>query len=175
MNHRLSVHMLLAIAGFFAMAPDCFADWTLNVGYHNPRPATYGVNFLYIGTSWGFEAGIGWLDVNAEKSADDDDVDAKNGTANDDAKDDGDASFAIAGDVDLKYFLASGGARPYLQFGIGAGFGADDDSGFDAGAGGPFGGIGLLAGSPSLYLYVAASVDGAANDPRLEAGIGFDL
>ncbi len=172
MSPRFLLKMLLAFAGLVGIAPEGFADWTLNVGYHNPRPATYGVNFLYLGSQWGFEAGIGWIDVNAEKSSDDDDDDATDGSAKDD---DGDASFAVAGDVDVKYFLASGGVRPYLQFGLGAGFGADDDSGFNAGAGGPFGGIGLLAGSPSLYVYVAGTVDGAVQGPRLEAGVGFDL
>lgn len=174
MDLKVIVRSIPLLTGLLLFAPDCFANWTLNLGYQNPRPATYGVNFLYVGSQWGFEAGIGWIDVDAEADTDDDDDDEGAGKKEDD-DDENDASFAVAGDVDVKYFFSSGGVRPYLQLGLGAGLGADDDSGVHAGAGGPFVGLGIFGGSPSLYVYVAASTSGSRDAPRIEAGIGFDI
>ena len=175
MTLREMFRVIPILAGLMLFAPDCFANWTLNLGYQNPRPATYGVNFLYVGSQWGFEAGIGWIDVDAEADTDDEADEANDKDDEDDEDDENDASLAVAGDIDVKYFFANGGVKPYLQLGLGAGLGADDDSGFHAGAGGPFVGLGIFAGSPSLYVYVAASTSGSRDAPRIEAGIGFDI
>jgi hypothetical protein len=156
------------------------ADWTWNVGYQNPAVSTVGLNLFYIGPKWGFETGIGWVDVraNADDDADNDKDDDGDGVVDEDGeKDDDDgASLRLAGDVDLKYFLGSGGARVFLQAGLGIGIGAaaGDNSGVGAGTGAPFGGVGALFGGPSLYAYVSGNVRSDL-DPFLQAGIGFDL
>lgn len=143
------------------------ANWTLNVGYHNPTNATYGLNFLYLGSRWGFEVGVGWLDF-ATVNTDDADEDEE--------KTDDTAAGVIAGDVDLKYFFKGSGLRPYLQVGAGAFVGASAGKETDAaaGLGGLFYGVGVLAGSPKFYGY-ASGLLGRHDDVTLQAGLGFDL
>jgi hypothetical protein len=153
------------------------AEWTWNVGYHNPAVSTWGLNLLYLGPQWGFETGIGWVDVSSTKS-----TDPKSGDAS--ATDDGKAKaektrttrLNLAGDVDVKYFLASGKLRPFLQAGLGVGIGAaaGADSGFGAGTGGGFAGLGLLIGGPSFYVYGSYNWTGRSST-FAQAGLGFGL
>ena len=140
------------------LASPAVADWTWNVGYHNPAGSTVGLNLLYLGPTFGFEAGLGWIDVRAD--------------SDDDKKTDG--SFAAAGDVNLKYFVSSGKVRPYAQAGVAIGFGARTGSGAGASTGGGFAGLGLLIGSPSFYGYGAYDLDGSRS-AFVQAGLGFDL
>ncbi len=136
------------------------ANWTLNVGYQNPIVSTWGLNLLYIGSRWGFETGIGWID-------------AETGTDKNDDKD-SKASIHIAGDVDLKYFFSSGTARPFIQGGFGVGLGAQSEVGAGAGTGGGFAGVGILLGSPKLYGYGSYNL-GSSENSFVQAGLGFDI
>ncbi len=162
--------LLVAIA---AGATRASAAWSLNVGYQNPAVSTIGLNFLYMGSSVGFEIGIGWVDLNSSKVDDDEhDDDGENNDGEDDDKHR--ANLSLAGDADLKYFFSSGGLRPFIQAGVGIGASLASDNGFDAGAGGGFAGIGLLGGSPNFYIYVSGNA-GSNLDPFLQAGVGFGL
>lgn len=166
--------MNYVIAGLLvASASTAQANWTLNIGYQNPAVSTWGVNFLYLGSKWGFEAGIGWID--AEANVDDDDDENDDELAKGDEDDDR-ASLRLAGDVDLKYFLTSGSARVFLQggVGVGAGIAAGDDGGAGAGTGGGFGGVGVLLGSPSFYGYGSFNVNGSSHT-FVQAGLGLDI
>lgn len=154
---------------FFLMcwADLALANWTLNVGYHNPTHATYGVNFLYLGSQWGFEVGVGWLDFATVNT---DDPENKEDAADDTAR------GVIAGDVDVKYFFKGSGLRPYAQVGSGAFVGAAAGKKFAgaAGLGGLFYGLGVFAGSPKFYGYLSALLDGHEH-LSLQAGVGFDI
>ncbi len=150
------------------LASPAAADWTWNVGYHNPAGSTVGLNLLYLGQTFGFEAGLGWLDVRADSD------DSKDDKVNSDDDKKTGGSFAAAGDVNLKYFFGSGTFRPYAQAGVGVGLGARTGSGAGASTGGGFAGLGLLIGSPSFYGYGAYNLDGSRNAFG-QAGLGFDL
>ena len=121
------------------LAPSAFAGWTANIGYNNP-PGAIGLNFLYLSTKWGFEAGIGR--IQAGSTTDDSSTQA----------DESDSSLGLSGDINLKYFLSKGTFSPYLQGGVGAGIGASG-SGLGAGLGGGFLGAGLLIGNEGFHLY----------------------
>jgi hypothetical protein len=166
---RFLVALILACCSGIAEA-----NWTANVGYQNPAVSTWGLNLFYIGQSWGFEAGIGWIDANAHVDDDDDDGDGADDGSDDD--DDDKASVALAGDIDLKYFLTGGSARLFFQggFGVGLGATAGDDSGAGAGLGGGFAGLGVLLGSPSMYGYASFNVNGN-DDTFVQAGLGVDI
>jgi hypothetical protein len=169
--HRIALACLASLTLF---APtSAFADWTLNLGYQNPAGSTYGLNFLYMGAKWAFEAGIGWVDASTTVDDDDDDKDDdKDG----DKDDDDSASLALGGDIDLKYLFSSGSIRPFLQAGFGVGIGGrvGDGSGASAGTGSGFGGAGLLVGSKSLYLYGSYNINGSDHS-FVQAGLGFDI
>ncbi len=164
--------MVLALIAFVLMVDSgkAYGNWTLNLGYHNPVGATYGVNMLYFGSKWAFEAGLGWARVT--KTTTDEQTTASEG---DDKED---LSVSFGGDIDGKYLFGSGSLRPYLQAGIGAGFGATvgDHSDAGAGVGGLFLGAGLLIGAPKLYVYGSA-IAGAHTDSDIswQAGLGFDI
>ena len=145
----------------FISAP-ALANWTFNLGYHNPPGAKVGANFLYIGSDWGFELGLGWLDLDSSDKDGDNDDDSTTAQA--------------SGAVSVKYFLSSGAARFYVQAGMGAAIGAEvgDDNDLGAGLGGPYGGLGLLLGSPKFYGYAAYNI-GRGDDGFAQAGIGFDI
>lgn len=155
--------LLLLTALLFCASKAQAGAWTWNVGYHNPAVSTFGLNLLWFGSEFGFEAGIGWIDVSS--------VEETNG-----AKKKSSTKLNIAGDVDGKYFLTSGKFRPYLQAGFGIGFGATtgDDAGASAGTGGGFGGIGLLIGSPDFYAYGSFNMNGS-KETFAQAGIGAGL
>jgi hypothetical protein len=144
------------------------ADWTWNLSYQNPAVSTFGVNLFYMGNPWGFEVGLGWIDVDASKRDEEEDKDDGK------KKDDDSARIRLAGDVDVKYMLASGKFRPYVQGGFGVGLGADSDAGAGASTGGGFAGLGILAGSPSFYVYGTYNINGSRHD-FVQAGLGFDL
>jgi len=146
----------------------CFANWTLNLGYHNPPGSKFGVNFLYWAEPLMFEIGIGWIDV---KSLDDD----QDENASEDS--DEDLRVAIAGAINVKYVLSSGGIKPYLQIGAGAGsfVQAGDNSDIGATVGGLYGGLGLLLGSPRFYAYGSFNIHANSNNTFAQFGIGFDI
>lgn len=162
---RLGFLMLMAAALGYSLPAE--ANWTLNLGYHNPLNSKIGVNFLYWGSQWNFEAGIGWLDADAE--ADDDAGEAD--------KDDDKVSVQAAGDIDVKYRFGSGGIAPYVQLGIGAGTGVEvgDDTGGGVGLGGPFVGAGLFFGKPNFYGYAALNLLTESKNTEVQAGLGFDI
>lgn len=167
-----------ALCAAWLLAPPCRADWSWNLGHQNPPGATVGLNFLYEGSKWDFETGIGWIDAKAEA---DDDKSTEDDQKTDEEKKEEEkknrASISAAGDVNLKYLLASGGAiRPYIQggFGVGVGVAAGHNSGAGAGTGAPFGGLGIFIGRRPLYVYLGAAA-GTSLDPFLQGGLGFDL
>lgn len=124
---------------FLLFSTGAIAGWTANIGYNNP-PGAIGLNFLYLGSKWGFEAGIG--KVNANSTTDD------SSTKSDESA----SSLALSGDLNLKYFLSKGTFSPYFQGGVGAGLGASN-SGVGAGLGGGFLGLGLMIGNEGFHLY----------------------
>ncbi len=144
-----------------------FADWTLNLGYHNPVYSKVGVNFLYWGSQWNFEVGIGWID--GDIHADDDKAD-KN-------KDDDNVAAAAAGDINIKYRFLTGTFAPYIQGGFGASTYAKvgDNSGADANLGGPFVGAGFFIGKPAFHVYLAGNYMLDPQTTQIQAGIGFDI
>lgn len=169
---RFFVVLISALA-----ATTASANWTWNVGYQNPAVSTFGLNLFYLGSEWGFEIGLGWIDVDARTDdEDDDEVEAVAGeeAEKDKDKDKDRAAVHLAGDADVKYMLSSGKFRPYLQGGFGLGIGASSDSGAGAGTGGGFAGLGILAGSPALYVYGSYNLNSARNG-FVQAGVGFDL
>jgi len=160
------------IASFVTCASSsAFANWTLNIGYQNPIVSTWGLNFLYLGSQWGVELGVGWIDANARIEDDDDDKNSEGSTSGESGEG---ASLQIAGDIDVKYFFASGTARPFLQGGFGLGFDAESGEGIGAGTGGGFFGVGILLGSPALHGYGAFNVNGS-DDSFFQAGLGVDI
>jgi hypothetical protein len=155
----------LGMLGGLVASPS-YANWTLNLGYHNPMNAKLGANFLYWGSQWNFEIGIGWVDGDAKATDDKDEA----------VKDDDKVAFAAAGDVNLKYRFTTGAVAPYLQVGLGASTGASvgDQTDADANLGGPFAGIGLMLGKPAFYGYAAYNLT-KSEDGHFQAGIGFDI
>lgn len=147
------------------MSSAAWAGWTLNLGYHNPPGSLVGLNFLYLGSSFGFELGAGWLQFNTkdtDHSPSDNDKDT--------------AAFAILGDANIKYYFRPGtSVRPYIQGGMDAAIGGDVGKTTDLGAGigGPFFGLGLFLGKPSFYGYGA--VNTGQGGMFVQGGLGFGL
>ena len=154
---------------------NAFANWTMNLGYHNPVNSKLGANFLYWGSQWNFELGIGWVDGSANADDDDDDNDTANG-GNGDDDDDHVAAYA-AGDLDLKYRFLTGTFAPYVQGGFGASTYAKvgDNSGADANVGGPFVGVGFFIGKPAFHVYVAGNYLIDPDTTQIQGGIGWDM
>ncbi len=145
------------------------ADWTLNIGYHNPLYSNLGVNFLYWGSQWNFEIGVGWVDGDAQQAEDAD----NNGTNEKESS----VSAAVAGDLDLKYRFMTGTFSPFIQGGFGATTYAKvgDSSGADANLGSPFVGGGFFIGKQSFHVYVAGNYLLESKDTEVQGGIGFDI
>lgn len=150
-----------------------FGNWTMNLGYRNPPGAQYGLNFLYWGSQWGFELGVGYVDLDALDLDDEDDEDTA--TAEADSEEES-VRLAATGAVNVKYFMARGTLTPYLQGGLGAATAleAGDTNDLNAGVGGIYGGLGLLIGSPSFHVYGCFLI-GARGSSGLQAGLGFDI
>ncbi|MBX3019971.1 MAG: hypothetical protein KF767_18940 [Bdellovibrionaceae bacterium] len=125
------------------------ADWTWNIGYHNPAGAEVGLNLLHFWNNWAFEIGAGYF--NAQ-----------------------DSKVTIAGDLDMKYLFGSGWFRPYLMGGVGYGTGAlfEEGGGVSAGAGGGFLGGGVFLKGRPFYFYAGVA---AGRGTTVQAGLGFDL
>ena len=160
---------ILAIAIFFSAVSfeSAKANWSLNLGYNNP-PGSLGVNFLYWSGKIGFEVGIGQVKASAESENTD--------TSSGGGDTDGNNTLGVGGAISGKYFFSGGGVAPYVQLGVGAGFGvSSDEDGSDAGAGvgGLYGGVGLMFGNPSLYFY--GGLISGGNNSSVQAGIGFDI
>ncbi|MCX6128150.1 MAG: hypothetical protein NTX25_03685 [Proteobacteria bacterium] len=165
MNKKKFAFFLLILSSL-ASSP-IYANWTFNLGYHNPMNAKFGLNLLYWGSQWNFEAGVGWFDGDVRATDD------KNETN----KDDDGVSVALAGDINFKYRFSTATVAPYLQIGLGASTGATVGDNNDAGAnlGGPFIGAGLMLGKPNLYGYAAYNISSSQNSGQFQAGLGFDI
>ena len=163
MKHRL-LAILLGVAGF--ISSPLMANWTLNVGYHNPVNAKVGLNLLYWGSQWNFELGLGWVDASLRATDDKDEQNKSNDAA----------AVAATGDINFKYRLSSGAIAPYIQAGLGASVGASvgDQGGVGANLGGPFIGLGLMFGKPNFYAYAAYNI-GSSHDGQVQAGLGVDI
>lgn len=168
--YRLILGFAAATLGaIFSGSQMARADWTANIGYHNPVIATYGLNLLYFGQSIGFEVGLGWIDVKSETSKD-----SSSDSSTDSSSKKTNTSLHLAGDLDLKYFFTSGKVRPYVQGGVAYGIGASTNNGASAGTGGGFAGLGLLFGGPPLYAYAAYNFD-SSRDGFVQVGLGTSL
>ncbi|MBC7530701.1 MAG: hypothetical protein H7318_03920 [Oligoflexus sp.] len=168
MNNILrNLFLSLFLASSSLVSTNAFADWTLNLGYHNPVNSKLGVNFLYWGSQWNFEVGIGYVD--SEVHADED-------KANEN-KDDDHVAASVAGDIDIKYRLMTDTFAPYVQGGFGAWTGAKvgERSGADADLGGPFVGVGFFIGKPAFHVYFGGNYMIDPETTQLQGGIGFDI
>ena len=161
--------MFITLLPFLLSSRTALANWTLNIGYHNPVYSHLGLNFNYWGSQWNIELGIGWIDGAAQQAEDKD----NNGTNEQDNK----IAAAAAGDIDIKYRFMTGTFSPYIQGGFGASTYAEvgDSSTADANVGGPFVGLGFFIGSPAFHAYVAGNYLLDPKDTQIQAGIGFDI
>lgn len=152
--------LLLSVFPF--SSPVHAGGWSWNIGYQNPANASWGLNFLYRSSKWGFELGIGRLDVDSEDT-------------NDNNKDDS-TNISLGGDMDLKYFFSGGSVQPFVQGGFLTGLGGHtgDHSGLGAGTGSGFGGLGIMANASSWYVYASYNLASYHAD-FIQAGIGFNL
>ena len=74
----MKLRYLIAILVAMVTSSIASANWTLNLGYRNPPNSRYGINFLYLGTKFGFELGIGAGSIDAGTTENDDDDDDDN-------------------------------------------------------------------------------------------------
>lgn len=139
--------LLIVFALLFARP--AAADWTWNIGYHNPAGSVVGVNLLHFWNKWAFEIGAGYFNA-----ADD--------------------RVTIAGDLDFKYLFGSSWLRPYVMGGVGYGTGAlfGDGGGVSAGTGGGFLGGGIFLKGRPFYMYLGVA---AGSGTTAQVGLGFDL
>ncbi len=142
--------------------PQVRAEWSLNLGYQNPHGSRLGLNALYWGSQWNFEAGLGWIDAQA-----------------DDGSTSGSSQVAtqLYGDINGKFRLTSGSIAPYLQLGIGTGTAASVGSHSGAGLSlqAPYVGLGLMLGKSKFYGYGAYDYFWEAKASEVQFGIGFGL
>lgn len=131
------------------------ADWTWNIGYHNPPNSTIGVNFEYFWSKWALELGAGFLDFGTKDRSNT-------------------ATLYLAGDVNMKYLFLSGVFRPYLMGGLGLGSGTSvgDNTALGASAGGGFVGGGVLMRGHPVYAYLGLAIGNAST---FQFGVGFDF
>jgi len=152
-KHSLS--LAAALVGLCAMStPDAAraGSWGVLLGYNNPAGSRLGLNFLYQGSTWGFEMGAGGLAAVSDA--------------------DSDSSAVIWGDLDLKYYFASSLWRPYFEGGMAYTVAAGGaGSGFAAGS--PFVGLGVLYSGSKILFTVAGDykINSGAFYPS--AGLGF--
>ena len=145
-----------------------FSETSINLGYHNPIYSGYGLNLLFLNGNTGFEIGVGGLDAKIDLDGKDDN-DAI-GTSQDT---DDNSGITLVGGLNGKYFFGSGAAKTYLQLGIGASIGAEDNEGSSASASTPYVGGGLWLGGSSLYVYGSYNITNHWN--FIQAGLGFPI
>jgi hypothetical protein len=115
-----------------------------------------GVNVIALGSTFGFEFGVGGISADSDK---------KNGRG------------GLWGDVDAKFFFAEK-LRPYVEAGFATGLGgqAGDDSGVGVSAGSPFVGGGLLYQGSTIFGYAAADYRWNSKDWIVPVfGLGFQF
>lgn len=159
---RAATKIFLTVLALMATTSTAKADWSWNLGYHNPPTSTLGLNFMHLWTNWAFEVGIGNIDSKKSNSSDTS-TDSNNNTSN---------TVTVGGDINLKYLFGSRWFRPYLQAGVMVGTAANSQ-GAGAGTGSGFWGGGLFLKGNPFYFYIGANVIGGSSD--LHAGLGFDL
>ena len=149
---------------FLLPASPSLANWSLNIGYHNPPQAGLGVNFLYDWTQFALELGIGNIRTDAN--------------FNNDSKTQGDngVGLGFGGDINGKFLFMQGPVRPYLQLGtlLGTYGSVGRSSGLGLGSGGIFFGGGLWIGqTSSIHGYLSYNLINSSS--FLQAGLGFDI
>ena len=125
------------------------ANWSWNIGYHNPPGSQVGVNFMKLWSNWAFEAGIGSLDLNSDSNNDN-------------------SSLQISGAINFKYLFMSGFLRPYVQGGFGTGIAIGGNA--SAGTGNSYLGAGVFFRGSPFYVYLSLLFE---NNGSTQAGIGF--
>ncbi|MBQ49404.1 MAG: hypothetical protein CMP10_18645 [Zetaproteobacteria bacterium] len=160
---RFSVDMLrtLIVTCLLVIPATGLGNWTLNLGYHNPPNSTFGINFLYFGSSLSYELGVGYSTL---------------GTVNNDNDNESDNAQAIVlGAANIKYFFSKSGIRPYLQGGFSAGafvsVGEDNQASLNIGGG--YAGLGLMFGSPKFYGYLSGNANSGGT--IIQLGLGWDI
>lgn len=140
------------------------ANWTANVGYHNPSGSLIGINFMYLNQDFATELGIGWLQVSSEK----------NGSS--DQEEEESLFLGLSGDLNMKYFLTSGSIRPYGQVGFAMNFSGQlgEQNEASGNVDGAFVGAGILAGKPSFYAYTSINTRNVENY-FYQFGVGTDI
>jgi hypothetical protein len=134
---------------------------SVNVGWHNPPNSTVGLNFLWLGSKWGFELGVGHVRASSSENSEEE-TDA--------------AGFGVSGAMSGKYLFSGGTVRPFAQLGIGLGLSGavGDNGGASAGAGGLYGGLGVMLGSEKFYAYGSGNLTSGSN-AFAQFGIGFGI
>ncbi len=162
-SHRQLLNSI--IAGLICTVPSIsMANWSVNIGYHNPPQAGVGVNFLHEWSQVALELGIG--SVRTDANFDNDEV----------SRDDDGLGLGLGGDINGKYFFLKSAVRPYAQIGalVGTYGSIGDNSGVGLGAAGVFAGGGLWFGqTSSVHGYVSYNL--ISSSGFLQAGIGFDI
>lgn len=130
--------------------------WSFNLGWHNPVQALIGFNAQYLGSTLGFEAGIGWADVEADE-------------------DRRKASLALLGDANMKYLFMAGWFRPYVELGVtfSNNYYLAKETGLDLTTGSAFFGGGAIVGSPNFYGYLSGLYWNGKPWTQFGLGYGF--
>ena len=155
----------LVVAGILGLPGIASAKWSANLGYHNPPLALVGINTMKEWTNFVFEAGVGWVDVDA--------IDTDK--AEDDEEEKDTASLGLAGGINGKYMFHWSKVRPYVQLGVGSAVGLSigKQTGVGANFGGGYGGGGIYYGGKDYYGYISANY--IAVRAFLQVGLGMNL
>lgn len=128
------------------------ADWSWNIGYHNPHTATVGVNFLHLWTDWAVELGLGYIQAQSGDQT---------------------TGLTLGGGVNLKYFFLHNVFRPYLQGGYGMSSGVSN-KGAGVGIAGGFIGGGIFIWSNDFHIYLSYDL-AEGGGSFYQVGLGFPL
>ncbi len=139
-----------------------FANWSWNIGYHNPPGSAFGLNFMKLWSNWAVEVGIGYLGSSETKSST-----TNSGSSNSNSNT---AQISTSGDLNLKYLFSSGTFRPYLQGGLGTAASVSNKTGANASASNNFVGAGFFLMGSSVYFYTSYVYN---TEGLFQVGIGF--
>jgi hypothetical protein len=148
------MNKIIFVSIFFISNLSIAQGWSWNVGYNNPPGSLLGFNVMHTWTNWIFEFGIGSASS------------AKN--------ENGNSVTALAGGVNLKYLLGTGGLLTYVQGGSGAGIATGGGTTTLGVGGSGYGGLGLLAQGTNWYGYGSGNY--ASNGGAfVQIGFGHNL
>lgn len=149
----MKVFKILLLLTLLPISSYATSGWSVSLGYNNPPGAQIGANFMYEWTQWAFELGVGNVQTNT--------TDSSGNKTN---------QVTIAGDIDFKYLMSSGGFRPYFQ--VGTGYGVSTGIGIGGSA---YGGVGFFGMGSKWYGYGSYNFASGGGGGFFQAGIGMDL